>query len=186
LGQNFLISQKILNEIADALKIQKNDFIIEIGPGIGNLTKTILKHSPQKLITIEKDKNFCEILKKEFEEYIEQKKLIVINEDILKINFENLLKNYYLQKLHGREVFVDRKFTEEKTEEKKDFAKKEFVKNEFIKKENYKIVGNIPYYLTSRLIRKIFENKILPEKIILTIQKEVAQRICAAQNNKLY
>ena len=44
--------------------------------------------------------------------------------------------------------------------------------------KNYKLIANIPYYITSALIRKFLEEKIKPEKIILMIQKEVAQRIC--------
>lgn len=147
LGQNFLIDEESLNNIVLTAKINKNDIILEIGPGIGNLTKKILETEPKKLIAIEKDKNFCEILKKEFKNYINQKKLIIINNDVLKIDFEKI------------PFFQDR--------EKMGFLK------------NFKIIGNIPYYLTSRLIRKIFESQILPKKIILTIQKEVAQRICA-------
>ncbi|MEK7154322.1 MAG: 16S rRNA (adenine(1518)-N(6)/adenine(1519)-N(6))-dimethyltransferase RsmA [Patescibacteria group bacterium] len=48
-----------------------------------------------------------------------------------------------------------------------------------LEKDNYKVVGNIPYYLTSRLIRTVFEKWPHPEKIVLMVQKEVAQRICA-------
>jgi len=51
--------------------------------------------------------------------------------------------------------------------------------NEFLSKEKFKIVSNIPYYLTSVLFRIIFERKNIPQKIILMIQKEVAQRIVA-------
>lgn len=60
-----------------------------------------------------------------------------------------------------------------------DFFKNPKFKNLKLKIKNHKIIGNIPYYLTSRLIRLILEQKIKPKLIILMIQKEVAQRIAS-------
>src|SRR3989338_3838064 len=53
------------------------------------------------------------------------------------------------------------------------------IENLKLKIENYKIVANIPYYITSRFLRTVFEKWPKPELIVLTIQKEVAQRIMA-------
>lgn len=150
LGQNFLVNEKFLEEIVKISKINKNDIVLEIGPGIGNLTEEILKKNPKKLILVEKDKNFIKILNEKFKKDILSKKIILISNDILKIDFKNL-------------------------------------KNRFLKKEkdpkNFKIIGNLPYYLTSRLLKKFFESKILAKKIVLTLQKEVAQRICKKPPN---
>ena len=80
LGQNFLTDQNILKKIVSLIKIE-NKSILEVGPGTGNLTSCILKNNPKKLIVVEKDKLLSNHLKKKFES-----KIIVINDDILKIN----------------------------------------------------------------------------------------------------
>ncbi len=84
LGQNFLIDENILKNIVSIIKIE-NKSILEIGPGTGNLTSCILKNNPKKLTVIEKDKELVIFLKKKFD-----KKIEIINEDILKINEKNL------------------------------------------------------------------------------------------------
>ena len=83
LGQNFLIDNQVLNQIADLGKIKSNDIILEVGPGTGNLTEKILKKKPKKLIVVEKDKNLTIFLKKKFNNNIE-----IINDDILSYNQE--------------------------------------------------------------------------------------------------
>ena len=83
LGQNFLIDNEVLNQIADLGKIKSNDIILEVGPGTGNLTEKILKKKPKKLIVVEKDKNLTIFLKKKFSNNIE-----IINDDILSYNQE--------------------------------------------------------------------------------------------------
>ena len=81
LGQNFLVDQNIISLIVDVANIQRNDTLIEVGPGTGNLTKEIISKNPKKLILIEKDKNLSIELKKKFND-----KIILINDDILKID----------------------------------------------------------------------------------------------------
>ena len=88
LGQNFLVDQNILMLIANSTKIEKNDEIVEIGPGTGNLTEFLLKKNPKKMHLIEKDENLANLLKTKF-----SKSLNVINEDILKFSKKNLLNN---------------------------------------------------------------------------------------------
>ncbi len=84
LGQNFLIDKNILKKIVNLTKI-KDQSIIEIGPGTGNLTKFILRDKPKKFIVVEKDKNLALNLKKKFEDKIE-----IINDDILNIDEKSL------------------------------------------------------------------------------------------------
>ncbi len=84
LGQNFLIDENILEKIVSIINI-KNKTILEIGPGTGNLTSYILKSGPKKLFVVEKDKKLAIFLKKKFED-----KIIIINDDILKIDEKNL------------------------------------------------------------------------------------------------
>jgi len=129
LGQNFLIDNNIVEKLIKNADISKDDTILEIGSGLGTLTKEIAKQA-KKVITIEKDKKLIEILKEVLKDY---ENIEIINEDILKYKLD--LKNY-------------------------------------------KIIANIPYYLTSHLIRMFLESNNPPKEIILLMQKEVAQRIC--------
>jgi len=132
LGQNFLIDKRILDKIISSAELKKDDLILEVGPGIGNLTKELAKRVGQ-VIAVEKDKKMVEILK---ENLIGFNNIKIIQEDILKLKIDDSIKKY-------------------------------------------KVVANIPYYLTSPLIRKFLENKKQPQEMILMIQKEVAQRVIA-------
>ena len=87
LGQNFLIDKNILEKIVSLTNI-KNQTVVEIGPGTGNLTEFILRNNPKKFIAIEKDRNLASFLKKKFKDRLE-----VINKDILKINEKLLSKD---------------------------------------------------------------------------------------------
>ena len=84
LGQNFLIDENIINKISSLINIEDQN-ILEVGPGTGNLTNALLKKKPKKFYVIEKDDNLANLLKKEFKD-----KIIVINDDILKVNENNL------------------------------------------------------------------------------------------------
>ena len=84
LGQNFLIDNNIIEKIINRSNIKDND-IVEIGPGTGNLTKKIISQNPKSLILIEKDKKLALLLKQKF---INKKKIAIYNEDILKFSLE--------------------------------------------------------------------------------------------------
>ena len=135
MGQFFLTDQKILEKIISASNIKKTDIILEIGPGIGTLTKELGKNAGQ-VITVEKDKAMCQILKETLADY---KNIKIINADIRYFERSSVLTNT----------------------------------------TNYKVIANIPYYLTSPLIRQFLESKNKPEYMVLMVQKEVAQRIVA-------
>jgi len=132
MGQNFLIDESILKKIIETANLSKDNIVLEVGPGLGILTKELAKKAKQ-VIAIEKDKEIIEALKKELENY---NNIELIHSDILEYNLKFL--------------------------------------------ENYKVVANIPYYLTSHLIRILLESKNQPKEITILIQKEVAQRICAS------
>ncbi len=142
LGQNFLIDKTVLDKIIGASDLDKNDVVIEIGPGLGTLTQELSARCG-KVVAIEKDKKMAETLinKIHNSKFIIQNS-IIINDDILKINLNELLKKYA----------PDGK---------------------------YKLVSNIPYYITSPIIKLFLEAETKPELVILLIQKEVAERICA-------
>ena len=91
LGQNFLTDQNIIKKIVEIGNINQNKTVMEIGPGYGGLTKTIIDMKPKKIIAIEKDKKLSEILKKKFNI---NKSVEIINDDALKvINKKTLEKN---------------------------------------------------------------------------------------------
>ena len=142
LGQNFLNNSDLLSEIVNNGDINSEDFILEIGPGTGNLTRHILKKNPKNLIVVEKDRSLCEKLKYEFGNNIQ-----IINEDIL---------NYF-----------------------------EKMKVEI----PLKVFGNLPYNISTKILTRIikFENvdKFF-KKFIFIFQKEVVDRITAAENSKNY
>ena len=84
LGQNFLIDQKVLEQIVDTVEI-KNKEVLEIGPGSGNLTTFILKKNPKKFYTIEKDNELALLL---HDKFINQ--ITIINDDVLKISEDKI------------------------------------------------------------------------------------------------
>ena len=86
LGQNFLIDDKILDQIVNCVTVE-NKCILEIGPGTGNLTKYILKNNPKQVTVIEKDNDLANILKERFKE-----NLNIINNDVLNIDESALFK----------------------------------------------------------------------------------------------
>ncbi len=86
LGQNFLTDQNIIDKIVNTVEINKKN-ILEIGPGMGNLTNHILKKQPKKILVVEKDNDLSKLLNQNF-----GSKIQVINEDILKIDENNLEK----------------------------------------------------------------------------------------------
>ena len=87
LGQNFLIDDDAVSGIVDAAKVSKDDLIIEIGPGLGTLTKELLDKAG-KVICIELDKRMIEILNDRFSMYDNFK---VLNDDVLKVNLKELI-----------------------------------------------------------------------------------------------
>ena len=88
LGQNFLISEQVVNEIVESSKIDKEDLVIEIGPGLGTLTKYLLEKAG-KVIGIELDKKMVEILQDRFKLY---NNFELYQQDVLKIDLKHLIK----------------------------------------------------------------------------------------------
>lgn len=89
LGQNFLIDNSVLQDILEGTDINKNDFIIEIGPGVGTLTKELLKRA-KKVCAIELDSDLIAILKEELKHY---PNFELIHKDVLKTNFNEIIKD---------------------------------------------------------------------------------------------
>jgi 16S rRNA (adenine1518-N6/adenine1519-N6)-dimethyltransferase len=134
LGQNFLQDPFALEKIVTAAQIQPTDTVLEIGPGLGSLTRYLAAFAKQ-VIAVELDQDLLAPLRAVLAPY---QNVRVIQGDILELS-----------------------------------------PAEIISADDYLVVANIPYYITSALIRHLLENRKKPRRIILTIQKEVAERICA-------
>ncbi|MBO4293300.1 MAG: 16S rRNA (adenine(1518)-N(6)/adenine(1519)-N(6))-dimethyltransferase RsmA [Clostridia bacterium] len=89
LGQNFLINKEVLETIVNSAEITSNDLVIEIGPGLGTLTEFLLEKA-KKVICVELDENMVKVLQDRFLLY---KNLEIINEDVLKLDLNQIIKD---------------------------------------------------------------------------------------------
>ena len=96
LGQNFLIDTNVIDRILEGARVKEGDYVIEVGPGIGTLTKE-MGRSAEKVVAIEIDKTLIPILEETLEDF---PNIEVINQDILKVNVQELVK----EKLKGGPV----------------------------------------------------------------------------------
>lgn len=138
LGQNFLKSGRILDNIVKSADITKSDIVLEIGPGMGALTEKLLE-TAGKVIAVEKDDRLISVLEEKFAQNIKNRSFSLIHDDILE----------------------------------QDISKIGLNNGEF------KLVANIPYYITGMIIRMFLSGNLQPSKMVLLVQKEVAERIIA-------
>jgi 16S rRNA (adenine1518-N6/adenine1519-N6)-dimethyltransferase len=138
LGQNFLQDDAALRKIVETAMIITTDTVLEIGPGLGSLTRYLAEMADQ-VFAVELDRNLLPILKSTLKGY---KNVRIVQNDILKLNIADLIKG-----------------------------------------EDYLVVANVPYYITSAIIRHLLESHPSPRLVVLTVQKEVAQRICSEPGN---
>ena len=135
LGQNFLQDPSALEKIVRAAEIQEDDCVLEIGPGLGSLTR-YLAVSSRIVAAVELDPDLLPPLQAVLAPYPNVR---VIHGDILDLSIADL-----------------------------------------VDQPGYIVAANIPYNITSAIIRHLLESEPKPRRIVLTIQKEVAERICAA------
>ncbi len=141
LGQHFLIDEEVLGLIISAAELTPDDVVIEVGPGLGVLTKELARQAGW-VVAIELDNKLATILKQTLSSF---KNLTIVNEDVLKVDPAVLL-----------------------TELKTEFSS-----------ENYKVVANLPYYITSPVLRHFLEAQVKPQNMMVMVQKEVAEEIVA-------
>lgn len=102
LGQNFLINEDVVEQIVKNAEVSKDDLVIEIGPGLGTLTKELLKNAG-KVICIELDKRMINILEDRFF----NENLEIINEDILKVNLKELIQKEKIENINKVKVVAN-------------------------------------------------------------------------------
>lgn len=146
LGQHFLIDEAVLELITSAAELTSTDVIMEIGPGLGVLTKELAKQGG-RVVTIELDSKLAAILKQTLASF---SNVTIINEDILQVDPATLLREQEV----GFPPAVISPFS-------------------------YKVVANLPYYITSPVLRHFLEASLKPQIIVVMVQKEVAETIVA-------
>jgi 16S rRNA (adenine1518-N6/adenine1519-N6)-dimethyltransferase len=134
LGQNFLIDENIARKIVQLLAPQPDDFIVEIGPGFGVLTKYLVP-SGCRYLGVEIDERLVPVLQKEYAAFPRAE---ILHADFRKVNLAELARGTKLR-----------------------------------------LVGNIPYHITSSLVFAAFAQNNILRDMMLTVQKEVAARIVA-------
>jgi 16S rRNA (adenine1518-N6/adenine1519-N6)-dimethyltransferase len=134
LGQHFLIDGGVLEAIIAAAELDSDDLVVEVGPGLGILTRELAQRAGG-VIAIELDDKLAALLKKTLASF---NNVTIVNGDVLKIEPEGLVK--------GR---------------------------------GYKVVANLPYYITSPVLRHFLEAEAKPEAMVVMVQKEVAEAIAA-------
>ena len=143
-GQNFLVSDEVLDDIIKAAEVGSDDLILEVGPGLGALTNRLFDQAGQ-VVAFEIDENFQRPLNKLLE--------VAGNLELIWQNILSLSDDQWAGVLAKYQV------------------------------DKYKIVANIPYYLTAKFIQKFILAKNKPRSMTLMIQKEVGERI-AVKNDK--
>ncbi|OGO37880.1 MAG: hypothetical protein A2W35_04175 [Chloroflexi bacterium RBG_16_57_11] len=139
LGQNFLIDETALQRVVEAAQLQPEAAVLEIGPGLGSLTR-LLAMRCRRVVAVELDTALVPVLQEVLMAYPNVR---IVPGDILRLDPDDLMS--------------EAGFT-----------------------TSYSVVANIPYYITSALIRHLLEARRPPETLTLTVQREVAERICAA------
>jgi 16S rRNA (adenine1518-N6/adenine1519-N6)-dimethyltransferase len=130
-GQHFLSRKSILDRIAEAACGERVPRVVEIGPGKGALTESLLERADQ-VVAIEVDPHLVHYLRQKFRDPIEQGRLEVIEGDVLKTDFSGSV-----------------------------------------------ITGNLPYYITSPILEKVFALKDGWDRAVFLMQLEVAERLAA-------
>jgi len=129
MGQNFLISGNVVDNVVTAADLKPSDTVLEVGPGLGALTIKIAEKTKQ-VIAVEKDRGMASLLN----DILECKNIKIINADILKYKYGG---------------------------------------------KKYKVISNLPYNIATAVIMQFLEAKNPPEVMVVMLQKEVGQRICA-------
>lgn len=160
LGQNFLQAQWVVEDICKKVEIE-DKIILEVGAGTGFLTREILKHNPRKMIIIEKDRRMIEILQNLCKELHCEGKVKIINGDALKYKITDVLK----EAICGDSEYND---------------------CQNINNKKLTIIGNLPYNVGTTLVVDWNEQVENISEIVVMLQKEVVDRICATTNTKDY
>jgi 16S rRNA (adenine1518-N6/adenine1519-N6)-dimethyltransferase len=166
LGQNFLTDPVHLAKIVGIAGLTPTDTVLEIGPGPGVLTRLLVEQAG-RVIAVELDPQMVNLLKKEYGHFTN---LTVIEADILQTDLSGLIRaaenGEELPTVNSQQSMVNSQLGIPNPQPP-------------LPTSHYKVVANLPYYITSAVIRHLLEAKPRPERVVVTVQKEVAQRMAA-------
>jgi 16S rRNA (adenine1518-N6/adenine1519-N6)-dimethyltransferase len=146
LGQHFLVSEAHLQSVAEAAALGPEDVVLEIGPGLGALTR-LLAAKAGHVVAVEIDEQLIPLLQRTLAAH---SNVTILAGDILQLRPGDVLSS----------ILGDAS---------------EPVSGPF----RYKVVANLPYYITSAVLRHLLEAQQQPQLMVVTVQREVAERICA-------
>lgn len=155
LAQNFLTDESHLRAIAAAADLTDQDTVLEIGPGLGVLTHYLAEEAG-RVVAVELDDRLVGFLEERFDS---DAHVSIVHGDILQTDLPSLIDAPTTVRISSSESSTDPK------------------------PPTYKVVANLPYYITSAVLRFLLEAACPPSVAILMMQKEVAERICAAPGN---
>ena len=177
LGQNFLINDEVVEKIVDSAEVNEEDLVIEIGPGLGNLTEYLLERAG-KVIAIELDNRMIEILQDRFSLY---NNFELLNQDVLKVDLDELIKNNKSEKIKNAKIvanlpyYITTPIIMKLLEEKLDIESitvmiQKEVADRLIAKPGSKLSGAITYcvyyYATAESVTIVENNSFIPEPAV--------------------
>ncbi|NFM80443.1 16S rRNA (adenine(1518)-N(6)/adenine(1519)-N(6))-dimethyltransferase RsmA [Clostridium botulinum] len=195
LGQNFLIDESVLEDIIEVAEINKEDTVIEIGPGVGTLTKELLERA-KEVYSIELDGDLIPILQEELKEY---NNFTLIHKDALKIDFNELMENKDSIKLVANlPYYVTTPIISRLLTEKCDFKSltimiQKEVAERINAEPNCKEYGSltvlVQYYCNTKIIRKVSPNSFIPrpkvDSIVIKLDRLSEPRV-RVKSQKLF
>ena len=167
LGQNFLVEESVVNRIAKAAELTPEDTVLEIGPGIGTLTQA-LAMTGASVVSVELDKRLIPVLQETVGAY---ENVRVVQGDILKVD---ILKVIEETRALCENAKNDRSMVNENADE------------EIKSITPFKVCANLPYYITTPIIMHLLEQKLPIERLVVMVQKEVAERMTASPGGREY
>lgn len=187
LGQNFLVDSSVLEDIIEGAEIGAEDSVIEIGPGVGTLTKELLERA-KEVCSIELDNDLIPILEEELKEY---NNFTLIHKDALKVNFNELIDNKEAVKLVANLPYyvttpiISKLLTEKCKFESLTIMIQKEVAERIHAKPNCKEYGSltvlVQYYCDTNIIRKVSPNCFIPrpkvDSIVIKLNKLPEPRV---------
>jgi 16S rRNA (adenine1518-N6/adenine1519-N6)-dimethyltransferase len=156
LGQNFLTDPHHLAKIVNAAELSPHDTVLEIGPGPGTLTRELVEQAA-RVIAVEVDSAMVNLLEHELGHF---SNLVIIEADILEVKLNQILPTQPTAPPRHDDQTLDAPMTDSPP-------------------PTFKVVANLPYYITTAVLRHLLEASPRPDRLVITVQQEVAQRIVA-------
>lgn len=185
-GQNFISDPQIIGAIVDASGAGPQDTVVEIGPGKGALTCTLSERA-KRVVAVELDSTVIPLLKGNL---AGAGNVEIVNEDILKFDWNRVIKETDSADAKAEEP-GSTEGPEKAATQPSDANENPATKNQCIGEKPcssgvLRVVGNLPYYITTPILLGILEKGVPAESITVMVQKEVAERIVAHPGGKDY